>query len=176
METIETLNQRLADYYGVDTSTNQPLFRIVWSEDQFEMRKTDRLDSGIQLLYPVVRQCRKYNYIKDTYILERLSVVPEFQREELADLKLSYEPLFAYRHENGTPLPPIWTATKFVIDTVYAAMGKQSLRKYLEDNSPEAVDERINKLQQELFGNETEVGDALRYREGVVVPSKYEVN
>ena len=173
MESIETLNARLMEYFGIDTASSQPIFRIVWSEDQFENRLTDTLDSGIQLLFPVIRLCRKYNYIKDLYILERLVVVPEEQVKELAGLKVSYEPLFAYRREDGTPLSPTWEATKFVVDTVLAATGKKSLRKYVEDTSPEALDARITKIQQELFGNETDTGDALAYKEGITVPTNY---
>lgn len=173
METIETLNARLAEYYGIDTASSQPIFRIVWSEDQFENRLTDTLDSGIQLLFPVIRRCRKYNYLKDLHILERLVVVPEEQVKELAGVKVSYEPLFAYRRDDGVPLPPTWETTKFVVDTVYAAMGKKSLRKYTEDLSAEEQDARITRLQQELFGNETAEGDALAYKEGIVVPTNY---
>ena len=170
MESIETLNARLKEYFGIDTASSQPMFRIVWSEDQFENRLTDKLDSGITLLFPVIRLCRKYNYLKDLYILERLVVVPDEQVKELAGLKVSYEPLFAYSRSDGTPLPPTWEATKFVVDTVHAAMGKKSLRKYTEDVSVEAQDARINQLQLELFGNETDTGDALAYKEGVTVP------
>lgn len=173
MESVETLNARLTEYYGIDTASSQPIFRIVWSEDQFENRLTNTLDSGIQLLFPVIRLCRKYNYLKDLYILERLVVVPEEQVRELAGLKVSYEPLFAYRRSDGTPLPLTWTATKFVVDTVLAAMGKKSLRKYVEDVSPEALESNINKIQEELFGNETDTTDALAYKEGVTVPTNY---
>jgi hypothetical protein len=43
-----------------------------------------------------------------------------------------------------------------------------------ENTTPEGRDQRISKLQMELFGDETETGDALRYKEGIVVPSTYE--
>jgi len=45
------------------------------------------------------------------------------------------------------------------------------LRKYVETD--ETKDDRVSKLQNELFGNETAVGDALAYKEGVSVPSNY---
>jgi hypothetical protein len=55
-------------------------------------------------------------------------------------------------------------------------MGKKSLRKYIDDEkntSPEGREQKISEMQAELFGNETDVGDALAYKEGVVVPSTY---
>jgi hypothetical protein len=51
------------------------------------------------------------------------------------------------------------------------------MRKYIDDEqntTPEGREQRITKLHEELFGNETEVGDALRYKEGVTVPPNYD--
>jgi hypothetical protein len=174
MEPIEALNQRLIDHFGLDTSTNQPIFRIVWANDQVEKRMMDTLDSGIQLLHPVVREVRKYNYLKDVWVMERLVIVPDFQQKELADVKLSYEPLWVFVDSTGNPLPPIWDAAKVVVDTLYAALGKRPLVLSDPDLVPEKKEERIIALQQELFGNETDVSDALTYKEGVVVPNNYE--
>jgi hypothetical protein len=150
------------------------MFRIVWANDEVEKRMMDTLDSGIQLLHPVVREVRKYSYLKDVYVLERLVIVPDFQQKELADVKLSYEPLWVYVDSGGNPLPPKWEPTKLVVDTLYAAMGQSGLKKYVDpDEGMEAKEERLKALHEELFGNETEVGDALRYKEGVVVPNSY---
>lgn len=177
MEPITTLNQRLIDHYGIDSETSQPIFRIVWAADQVEKRMMDTLDSGVVLLYPQVREVKKYSYLKDVYVLEQLVVVPEFQQRELADIKLSYEPVWAYKDERDEPLPPLWEPTKLIIDTLYAALGKKSLRKYVDPDATEgAKEERVTKLHQELFGNETEECDALRYKEGIVVPRNYGEN
>jgi hypothetical protein len=176
MERLEILNQRLIDEYGIDSSTGRPMFRITWANDETEKRLVDTLDSGIQLSTPVVREVKKYPYLKDLYVLERLVVVPDVNQRELPTSKLSYEPLWAYRGPDQCPIPPIWEPTKFIIDTLYAALGKKSLAKYIdteENTTPEGMDARIVKLQEELFGNETDTGDALAYNEGIVVPSNY---
>jgi len=174
MESIEVLNQRLIDHFGLDTSTNQPIFRIVWANDQIEKRMMDTLDNGILLLTPVVREVRKYNYLKDVWVMERLVIVPDFQQKELADVKLSYEPLWVFVDSTGNPLPPIWDAAKVVVDTLYAALGKRPLVLSDPDFDPEKKEQRITELQKELFGNETDVSDALTYKEGIVVPNNYE--
>ena len=173
MERIITLNDRLRTLYGIDSNTARPIFRIVWANDQFEKRLMGTLDSGIQLLYPIVREVKKYPYLNGLWVLERLVIVPDTQLEELPTQKLSYEPIWAFRDDRGQPLPPKWEAVKLIVDTLYAALGKKSLAKYVEDaknTSEEGRQERIANLQQELFGNETEVTDALRYKEGIVVP------
>jgi hypothetical protein len=175
METIEVLNQRLKDHYGTDVASNKPIFRIVWADDEVERRYVHNLDSGIILLFPEVREVKKYSYLPHLYVLERLSVVPEEQQRELG-LKVSYEPIWAYADDKRNPLPPIWDATKLVIDALYAALGKSSMAKYTdteENTTIEGREQRITKLHEELFGDETETGDALRYKEGIVVPSNY---
>jgi len=176
MESIETLNTRLIDEYGADSTTGQPIFRIVWANDQTEKRLTNYLENGTRLLYPVVMEMRKYPYLRNTHVLERLVVVPEENQHELPTSKVSYEPIWAYRDGDDNPLPPIWSATKFIIDCLYAALGKKSLAKYVDDEkntTPEGREQRISELQLELFGNETETADALRYKEGISVPSNY---
>ena len=179
VESIDTLNRRLVDEFGVDSSTGRAMFRIVWANDQLEKRLMNETPEGLHLLYPIVREVTKYPYFAGFYVLERLVIVPIVNQAELGDAKISYEPIWCYRSERNEYRPPIWTATKFVVDTLYAALGKKSLAKYKEDAeklSEEARNERISKIQEELYGNETSTGDALAYREGVVVPQTYTGN
>lgn len=176
MERIETLNQRLIDHFGIDSDTGRPMFRIVWANDELEKRLIQETEFGVQLLHSEVREIKKYPYLKDLYVLERLVVVPDINQRELPVSRLSYEPLWAYRDDSNRPLPPLWNATKFIIDTLYAALGKKSMRKYVdseENTTVEGKEHRITKMHEELFGNETETGDALRYKEGIVVPNNY---
>lgn len=177
-EPIESINQQLIDLFGIDTATGQPMFRVVWSEDQFEMRKTDRTDSGILLLTPVVRKLPKYRqWIHEKYVLERLVVVPVANLEELADTKLSYEPLWVFKTKDNQYVPPALWACKFVIDTLYAALGKQSLAKYVDEeakNPQEVRDERIKTLEEELFGDESFLLGRTITGEAIVVPQSYE--
>jgi len=176
MEAITTLNQRLIDHFGLDTDSTKPMFRIVWADDQLEKRMMDTLDSGIQLLYPVVREVKKYSYLREVWVLERLVVVPDFQQKELADVKLSYEPIWVFVDATGNPLPPAWEPTKLIVDTLYAALGKKSLAKYKDNEStPEAREERVIKLQEELFGDESGLygKTAPGAHEGIVVPPTY---
>ena len=176
MESVATINQRLIDHYGTDSDTNQPMFRIVWANDQTEKRLIDYSDAGVYWLHPEVREVKKYPYLKDLFVLERLVVVPEVNAEELPTMKLSYEPVWAFRDENNTFITPLWTATKFIVDTIYAVLGKKSLAVYVDsekNTTPEGREQRISELKQELFGNETDEMDAVRYREGLTVPSNY---
>jgi hypothetical protein len=176
METIQTLNRRLVDYYGTESSTDQPMFRIVWANDEREFRLVGEV-AGITLLYPEVREVTKYPYMKDLFVLERLVIIPDENAHELPAAKLSYEPLWAYCDANRNPVPPVWVATQFIVDTLYAALGKKSMARYVDsekNTTMEGREQRIAEIQTELFGNETDTGDALRYKQGIVVPNTIE--
>jgi hypothetical protein len=179
-EYIETINGVLVDAYGIDTITGQPIWRVVWSNDQYEKRLVDKTDSGIILIHPEVREVPKYPHNKDRYILERLSLIPIENMKELPASKVSYEPIWTFMDNQGNYLPPKILAAQFVIDTVHAALGKKSLAKYKDPDAGLKTDEviqknlaRVQAIELELFGNETDVTDALAYGTGVVVPNSY---
>lgn len=168
MESLENVNRLLVDRFSSDSSTNQAIWRLSWSDDQLEKRRMNCTPEGIQLLHSEVFLVKKYPYIKSKWVLERLVVIPDFQQDELPVSKLSYEPIYTF------DIFPSMQAILFIVDTVYAALGKKSMAKYVDpDTSEEVRQNRIKELHQELFGNETDVGDALAYKQGVTVPRNY---
>lgn len=178
-ESIESINRQLIDEFGIDTITGDAMFRVVWSNEQREKRLVEMTLEGLKLMYPQVLEAKKYPWVIDRYVLERLVVIPEMNRDELPANKLSYEPIWVFRDNNDNYLPPRFDASKFVIDTMYAAIGKKSLRKYIDEEAknPEEYKEiRVNKLCEELFGDENDVTDALAHGDGIVVPNNYERN
>jgi hypothetical protein len=179
-ESIKSLNLQLINEYGIDSITGRAIWRIVFSEDQYEKRLgtyDDYTPGGIYIrTVTEVREVPKYKqWIHEKYLLERLVIVPEQNQDELPVSKLSYEPIFVFENRGGEYLPPKFEICKIVVDTIYAAQGKKSLAKYKD---PEANKEeslalrrmRIDNIMEELFGDETDIGDALTYKEGIIVP------
>jgi hypothetical protein len=182
-EPIERINNQLQDLYGIDTSTGQPMWRVAFSDDQFEHRLDDyedKTESGIYLrTVREVRYVPKY-WFKGRYVLERLVLVPYTSMLELPAVKMSYEPLHIFQTGSGHYLPPRLDACQFAIDLVHTAMGQGDMAKYKDPDSGLSKDdiiekqrERIDNLQEELFGNETFTGDALAHHEAIVVPRNY---
>lgn len=166
---VEYINRQLRDRYGF-ASDNRPIFRVVWSNDQTEIRKIEYSEAGIFFTTPRIERVKKYSWIVDKWILERLVEVPLQQQEEIPESALSYEPLWVYETNSGIRLPPDLDVALFVIDTMYAALGKKSLSDRVDkekENPIEARRDRINKLEKELFGDETAIGDALSQHRGV---------
>jgi len=171
MEPIETINQRLERDYG-KLDDLRPYWRVVWSEDQFEKRLTNYTSDGFQLLYPEVRLLPKYRqWIQNKYVLERLTAVPVANMVELPSSELSYEPIWVFEDRHGNALPPRWDAIQLIIKSVHDAQGYKGVRYKDPYSDPKTAldvkDQEIKDLEAALFGNETEVGDALSYREAV---------
>ena len=178
----ENINNQLIDDYGIDTITGMSMFRVVFGPEQFEHRHDefhDFTESG--LFIRAVKETRlvpKYVF-GPVFVLERLVVIPECNQGDLPATKLSYEPLYSFP-KNPDFQPPSIGAVRFIIDSVLAVEGKDTLAKYKDPDAgltPQQFYEKrqaeIDEIQKELFGDETEVGDALAMGEAIVVPRTY---
>ena len=165
---VEHFNRYLERDFGYFEAT-YPLYRISWSEDQFEKRIVQHDIHGIELIRPQVVEKPKYSqWIHNKYILERLIPVPA-----IADLveKISYEPVWVFEDKNGNALPPNYDVCKIVVASIQAAAAQRIGAKYQDPranpNFKESERARLKELQEQLFGNETSVTDALAHGHGV---------
>jgi len=176
-ESIESINERLLREYGIEINCgNAPKFRVVFSDDQYEKRLTNFTDEGFELVHPEVRELPKYKqYIRGKYILERL--LPVTGETDLVT-KISYEAAWVFQDKNGNYLPPFFDGCQHVIESLFHAIDRAgSFIKYKDKNvSPEEHLAHIQKVEDELFGNETPVGDALAHGSGIVVPGNDTIN
>jgi len=173
-EDIAYINKKLIDEFGYE-SDGRARFRIVFSEDEYERRLTDFTDEGFQLAVPEVRLFPKYKqWIHQKYILERLVPIPE--NAELTE-KVGYEPAWVFQDKHGNYLPPFFDGCRLVIESMFEAMGRKDMfARYKDKNiSKEEHLAHIKKVEEELFGNESAVTDALAYGTGVVVPGQDKV-
>ena len=170
---IKNINQSLINHFGIDTIGGEPIWRVSWSTDQYEKRLSQYTPEGLTLLTPEVMELPKYQWCKNRWILERLVLIPDIHTTELPAQKKSYECIYYFENAHtGDAIVPTFEACKFVVDTVYAAMGKKSMRKYVDDeakNPIESRENRIKKLEEELFGDESSIlgrtitGEAVAY-------------
>lgn len=166
MESVETLNERLFRIHGKHESGHAN-YRIVFSETEFERQWIEDLKTHADV--PKYRQ-----HIHNKYILERLIIIPEANRKQLLDKYYSYEPLWVFEDNHGNPLPPKWEACEMIIDTVLRAAARAIGVVYKDPESipEEAVEfkkKQIDALKEDLFGDESDLTDALHYKEGVAL-------
>jgi hypothetical protein len=179
-ELERNFNRPLADLFGIDTVSSQPMFRISWSDEQFEKRLTECTDAGITLLKPEVRLLPKYQWIRARYIIEHLVAIPNVNIPELPTTKVSYEIIWTFEDKDGNYLPPHLEAAKFLINTMLSAMGRHQdgrtpLQKYVDDEfsqeaSLDAKEKRIAEISEYLFGEQSSLQGTTVTGESIIVP------
>jgi hypothetical protein len=172
---IQEINKHLREHFGIHTETGKEMWRVSWSNDQYEKRLTDTTDEGLQLLYPEVRELPKYQWIRSRWILERLCGVPVQHVRELPTIKLSYECAWVFKDRTDDYIRPVFEAAKFIVDVIYSREGKPFPR-YIDPDSEEPLEkqkERVDKLVEELFGDESDLMMRTVTGEAVVVPRNY---
>jgi hypothetical protein len=168
-EDIEYINNKLKLEFGSEAD-GRARFRVVFSDDEYEKRWTEYTEEGFLLAQPEVREFPKYKqWIHQKYILERLVPIPD--NADLTE-KVGYEPCWVFQTKNQEYLPPFFDGCRLVIESMYSAIGrKDTFARYKDKNiSKEEHLAHIQKVEQELFGNESAVTDALAYKTGVTVP------
>jgi len=184
-EPVESINRQLREQFGIDTVTGLPIWRIVWSEDQYEWRHgtyNDITPGGIYIqTVTESRYVPKYRqWIPEKFVLERLVVTPESNEKELNGAKTSYEPIFPFENGKGEALPPRFDVAKLVIDTIYAAQfGTHNLKKYVDDEATQEMSEhnkmrRVDEMVEYLWGDSSGLAGTTITGESVIVPRNFE--
>jgi len=174
-EKIEDINEQLIREFGIATDNGKPMFRVVWAGDQLEHRLLSHTPEGMQMLQPKVMEVKKYaKFSQEVYVLERLVIVPIMHENEIPGSAQSYEPLhfFWSPKDKKILLPPKYMICKFIIDTMYAAMGRKSMAKYVDEMAKNPIQEtakRIAEIEEYLYGDESDLklktvtGEAVAY-------------
>lgn len=188
-EKIETINKFLRNKYGIDTVSGKVMWKVIWSEDEYEYRYgtyTDWDESGTIFLREVTetRYVKRINYVKDRYILCNLQGVPIESQDELVGVKLSYEPIWTFETPKTEKyLPPTADACEFIINTIYSKLGRGGTKRetYVDPRAGmEAEDHikaerrRVDEIILELFGEDSGITE--KYGDTVIINSSGKVN
>lgn len=171
------INKRLIRLYGRDTAVDLPKWRLVRSESQTEKRT-----GNYNLFYGDIfirnetgtREVMKYHYIKPCWVLEKLMIANnDNDYNLLGQRKYSYEPLYVFLDKNNKKLPLAWRPVELVIYMINEASKPFLTEQDHLDLEAKKIIKEQEKTKEVLFGNETVIGDALAYKQGVVVPNSY---
>jgi len=114
---MEHINSFLTNF-GT-TLNGTPHWRLVWSDDQLEYRKgvfNEFYGDVFLRTIKGTREVRKYNYIKERWILERyfppeMSYNPEIPTSVFGN----YEPVYVFEDKNGNFLQPTLKVVEFIV-------------------------------------------------------------
>lgn len=169
---VEELNKRLSYRYGVNL-LGQSHFRLVWSEDVYEIRVgTFNEFYGHIFLRTITgpRKCRKYNYINNRWILEVWKKFPPTIEMPGPD---NYEPLYVFEDKNGNSLPVTWKVLEIICwNFMNPNMTPNDVKNHLE-----AIDEKLKKDEvayfDQMFSNSMSAEmSRFHFGESVILPGK----
>jgi len=157
---------------GVE-SGGRAMYRIVWSETQFENRRGKFKyfpDPQRRAFIEVdeIRRMKKYPYIRDRFIFEKWAPGNIAWSEELPDsVNGDYIPVFTFEDGAGNMLPVAQRSAAFIVNCLEGKM----------DKSVEPDEETLNKMQEQqmfeeinnhpYFSTHGEIRDSVAYTQEI---------
>jgi len=170
-ETIESkqINDFLKTLVKVPL-TDQPLFRLVWSDNQLEHRRiTAGKDLGQILIKP------KYWWVKSRWVFEQWYPPDIVQHEDLPFTRQgSYEPLYVFEDKHGNPLALNKRVIEFMVNHILdkPKSSDMLIKSTLEEE--QAIKEKEDDLDiDRYFDTSSDIMSNLHFGEGIIVPSNY---
>lgn len=183
MENVKIINRALETSYG-RALDGKPKFRVVFSNDLFEVRRGQferYTEGGIYLgSFEGVQKAPKYTYIRDKYILEVYTkAFPEiFGRSilhssgtiESGDF---YEPLRVFKDKDNNYLPPNETVCRIIcngfLELVNRPAGQRLTEKDALADEVKQYDKEVATFFDMLKSEDSDVLASLRFGEGVAL-------
>ena len=172
-ESIQKLNKKLAEDYGYldGVSRNYPRFRIVFSDEQTELRfgtYCDYSEYGIFIREVTeTRRVPKYPSVKHMYVLEIAIAndVPDILN------KVTYEPYWVFKDLNNNPKSELvcWRT----VNLLAALYFDKKSKKHVSDYKQEEIDKReedINWFFEQLQDESPFIAGKLHDRSAIVSP------
>jgi hypothetical protein len=174
MENVKVINKRLLELYGTALD-GSPRFRLVWSDSLTEKRfgTFEKFTEGGIFLgreENVVKECKKYEYIKERWILE--AYMPEQRTNPEIRAGDSYEPLFVFWKKDRSYLKPAWFAIEYIIQRyLWAMSGEVPRRNEAMDRKEdeEALEKETQDFVDYLESESSNMMNQFRHGEAVLI-------
>jgi hypothetical protein len=159
METIDSsvINAWLATMPCVPLST-QPLFRLVWSDEQYELRTGvfAKFIANVKVSEEKRTQnVLKYNWIKERWIVEQWFPPEVCLVEELPEsIRGSYEPIYVFEDKGGNALPLKLEVVQFLVKQCLKPKTSAMLKKSISAENTEAREKVAAKQDWEQLADE----------------------
>ena len=118
---------------------NEPVYRLVWSDEQTEKRKGYFDGSN----YHSIREMPKYNYIQERWILEKW--FPPINNDSIDTSRGTYEPVWVFEDKNNIHLEPTLIVIQIIIQ---AANGKLPTPEERKDKDNLKMKQEIDEVLQ----------------------------
>jgi hypothetical protein len=174
----ELINKFLSKFGTIPNEPKKPLFRLVWTDEQIELRRGTyniyygdvflRTETGV-LTVP------KYPHLKGRYIIERWYPPEIYFTPELPEsVNGGYEVKFIFEDKNYNRLPLRMRVVEILINSWMkpdpSMLARMSRDKQLaEDKEKESYNKDIEEMDVS-----SDIMSNLHFGEGIIVPASYE--
>jgi hypothetical protein len=178
MENIEAqqINAWLATLERVPLR-DDPMFRLVWSNDQRELRKcTQRLFLGKTFIKEVTHTERvlKYPWLKDRWVFEMWFSPEVVLHDELPETNQgSYEPLYVFEGSKGDSLPLRKDVVEFLVARIRKPKSSSALIQSVIAQDLEDKEKKQDQFDKDYLDVSTDIQSNLHFGEAVIVPPNY---
>lgn len=125
---VDVINRKLFEEYRV--LDGRPIYRLVWSDDQLELRVGTFTDWYGSILireeHKALREIKKYWYLEQQcWVLEKLVFMPKWEAmkdllEELVQARNgTYEPVYTFIGADNSPLPVSFPVVEYIIQCLH---------------------------------------------------------
>jgi hypothetical protein len=173
------INKFLRPFGNNQINPREPMFRLVWSEFQRELR-TGEYDVHYGPLFirkeVATKEVPKYPFLKERYILEQWYPPDIAYTKELPNsAQGSYEPIYVFESGKGDRLP----LNKRVVEIIMHGVFNTSETEKDRACRMKAAEDLKELKEQEYFEDALEcssdIMSNLHFGEGIIVPSNYDV-
>jgi hypothetical protein len=155
---------------------DQPLMRLVWSDDMHELRRGTFTDFDVHgnpiRTYTKLETVLKYSYIKERWILEKWAPPEHVLNPELPEShKGSYEPVYVFEDFRGNSLLLNLKVAQMVARN--SLLGKsRSLRKSEIAERHEQKEKQLDKRDWDILNDESALVSQLHDGSAIILPGK----
>jgi len=159
IDTIDSLNIKKFLQSGPKAGlSEQPLFRLVWSDDEYELRKGTfgRFYGGEKISeYEAVEYRPKYSWLKERWVLEQWFGPQVTYMKELPESKSgSYEPIYVFESHAGSPLPLNLEVVAFIVKNALKPKTSEQLKKSIAKEQAEAKTKQAEQADWDMLNDE----------------------
>ena len=155
--------------------SDAPLFRLVWSDDQKEMRTgTYRVYTNDVFIREeqITKLTHKYDYISERWVLEQWFPPEIVFSEELPNsVHGSYEPIYVFESK-GQPLPLSLLPIQFLVQSALKPHRSEQYRKSLAQTVKEEKDKAAEQADFDLLNDEGPLVSQFHDGSALILPGK----
>jgi hypothetical protein len=176
---IRSLNNWLIESYG-KTPTGKVRFRVVWSEDIFEMRKGafNEFYGNIFLREIIgIQRVKKYNFINNRFILEGWVDADMSHNGEVPEAKGGdFTAIYVFENNKREPLPVTRKALAFMVASVQGRIKKDEVVSEQTKEDKEIESQVDKMLDAPDFRTHGTTRDSIAYTKGLKEKEDFKEN